>query len=524
MTLESRYDAGQDAPLTDVAAEGPADPAGATMPVDGMGCHAGAGEMEKAARMAGKSEILDQYAADYPQGPHDKPQSMCPAFGSLRVGLRMRRVATVLSGSACCVYGLTFVSHFYGARRSVGYVPFNSETLVTGKLFEDIRDAVHELADPDRYDAVVVTNLCVPTASGVPLKLLPSEINGVRIVGIDVPGFGIPTHAEAKDVLAGAMLKYARAEIEAGPVQAPLQGRSDRPTVALLGEMFPADPMMIGAMLSPMGLAAGPVVPCREWRELYAALDSGVCAAIHPFYTAAVREFQAAGRPVVGSAPVGHDGTAAWLKNIGEAFGVASEKIAAAQNAFLPAIRAALAATPIKGTITLSGYEGSELLVARLLIESGADVPYVGTACARTPWSETDRDWLEARGVKVKFRASLEDDLSAMEAIRPDLAIGTTPVVQKAKEKAIPSLYFTNLISARPLMGPAGAGSLAQVVNAAIAGRDRMDSMKAFFEGVGSGDTAGIWEGAPNLRPDFRAAHQKKLDNKAKAAKAEEMI
>jgi chlorophyllide a reductase subunit Y len=449
---------------------------------------------------------------------------MCPAFGSLRVGLRMRRVATVLSGSACCVYGLTFVSHFYGARRSVGYVPFNSETLVTGKLFEDIRDAVHELADPDRYDAVVVTNLCVPTASGVPLKLLPSEINGVRIVGIDVPGFGIPTHAEAKDVLAGAMLKYARAEIEAGPVQAPVQGRSDRPTVALLGEMFPADPMMIGAMLSPMGLAAGPVVPCREWRELYAALDSGVCAAIHPFYTAAVREFQAAGRPVVGSAPVGHDGTALWLKNIGEAYGISAEKIAASQNAFLPAIRAALAATPIKGTITLSGYEGSELLVARLLIESGAEVPYVGTACARTPWSEADRDWLEARGVKVKFRASLEDDLSAMEAIRPDLAIGTTPVVQKAKEKAIPSLYFTNLISARPLMGPAGAGSLAQVVNAAIAGRDRMEDMKTFFEGVGHGDSAGIWEGSPNLRPDFRAAHQKKLDNKAKAAKAEEMI
>ena len=523
MNLETRYDLTRDAPLTDAAAEGPADPV-VSAPVDGMGCHAGADEMEKAARLAGKSEILDQYAADYPQGPHDKPQSMCPAFGSLRVGLRMRRVATVLSGSACCVYGLTFVSHFYGARRSVGYVPFNSETLVTGKLFEDIRDAVHELADPDRYDAVVVTNLCVPTASGVPLKLLPSEINGVRIVGIDVPGFGIPTHAEAKDVLAGAMLKYARAEIEAGPVQAPLQGRSDRPTVALLGEMFPADPMMIGAMLSPMGLAAGPVVPCREWRELYAALDSGVCAAIHPFYTAAVREFQAAGRPVVGSAPVGHDGTALWLRNIGEAYGVSAEKIAASQNAFLPAIRAALAATPIKGTITLSGYEGSELLVARLLIESGADVPYVGTACARTPWSEADRDWLETRGVKVKFRASLEDDLSAMEAIRPDLAIGTTPVVQKAKEKAIPSLYFTNLISARPLMGPAGAGSLAQVVNAAIAGRDRMEDMKTFFEGVGHGDTAGIWEGSPNLRPDFRAAHQKKLDNKAKAAKAEEMI
>ena len=490
---------------------------------DGLGCHSGS-EMEKAARLSGNSEILDQFAKDYPQGPHDKPQSMCPAFGSLRVGLRMRRVATVLSGSACCVYGLTFVSHFYGARRSVGYVPFNSETLVTGKLFEDIRDSVHELADPDKYDAIVVTNLCVPTASGVPLRLLPDQINGVRIVGIDVPGFGIPTHAEAKDVLAGAMLNYARQEIEAGPVAAPIGGKSDRPTVTLLGEMFPADPMMIGAMLAPLGLAAGPVVLAREWRELYAALDCGAVAAIHPFYTAAVREFEAAGRPIIGSAPVGHDGTAAWLKNIGDAFGLGSDQVAAAQNAFLPAIKASLANAPVKGRITLSGYEGSELLVARLLIESGAEIPYVGTACPKTPWSAADADWLKSKGTEVKFRASLEDDCAAMEAFEPDLAIGTTPVVQKAKELAIPGLYFTNLISARPLMGPAGAGSLAEVVNAAIAGRARMDKMRDFFEGVGTGDSAGIWEGSPNLRPDFRAVHQKKLDKAARAAKAQEMI
>ncbi len=490
---------------------------------DGLGCHSGS-EMEKAARLSGNSEILDQFAKDYPQGPHDKPQSMCPAFGSLRVGLRMRRVATVLSGSACCVYGLTFVSHFYGARRSVGYVPFNSETLVTGKLFEDIRDSVHELADPDKYDAIVVTNLCVPTASGVPLRLLPAQINGVRIVGIDVPGFGIPTHAEAKDVLAGAMLNYARQEIKAGPVAAPIGGKSDRPTVTLLGEMFPADPMMIGAMLAPLGLAAGPVVPAREWRELYAALDCGAVAAIHPFYTAAVREFEAAGRPIIGSAPVGHDGTAAWLKNIGDAFGLGSDQVAAAQNAFLPAIKASLANAPVKGRITLSGYEGSELLVARLLIESGAEIPYVGTACPKTPWSAADADWLKSKGTEVKFRASLEDDCAAMEAFEPDLAIGTTPVVQKAKELALPGLYFTNLISARPLMGPAGAGSLAEVVNAAIAGRARMDKMRDFFEGVGIGDSAGIWEGSPNLRPDFRAVHQKKLDKAARAAKAQEMI
>ena len=473
----------------------------------GGGCHAGAAEMERAARAAGASETLDRYAQDYPKGPHDQPQSMCPAFGSLRVGLRMRRTATVLSGSACCVYGLTFTSHFYGARRTVGYVPFNSETLVTGKLFEDIREAVFALADPALYDTIVVTNLCVPTASGVPLRLLPKEINGVRIIGIDVPGFGVPTHAEAKDVLAGAMLNYARLEAEQGPVQAPKQARPGKPTVTLIGEMFPVDPIGIGRMLEPMGLAAGPVVPTREWRELYSALDCAVAAAIHPFYTASFREFEAAGRPIVGSAPVGVDGTNAWLESIGDACGIARADIDKARNAVLPAIAGALAGSPIKGRITLSGYEGSELLVARLLVESGADLRYVGTACPRTRFSESDRDWLESRGVHVQYRASLEQDLAAFAEFKPDLAIGTTPVVQKAKEQSVPALYFTNLISARPLMGPAGAGSLAQVVNAALANQDRFDAMTAFFDGVGTGHAAGVWEDVPQDRPDFKKKH-----------------
>ena len=487
------------------------------------GCSSG-DTLRQAAVDAGKGDVLARYAADYPvdraAGPHDQPQSMCPAFGSLRVGLRMRRTATILSGSACCVYGLTFTAHFYGARRSVGYVPFSSETLVTGKLFEDIKEAVEGIADPALYDAIIVTNLCVPTASGVPLQLLPKAINGVRIVGIDVPGFGIPTHAEAKDVLAGAMLNYARTEVEAGPVAAPKQ-RSDRPTVTLLGEMFPVDPVGIGQMLEPLGLAAGPVVPTREWRELYAALDCAAVAAIHPFYTASIREFEAAGRRVVGSAPVGVDGTAAWLDAIGASCGVAQARIDAAKDRFLPAIRAALDARPIKGRITVSGYEGSELLVARLLIESGADVPYVGTACPRTRWSDPDRDWLEARGVKVQYRASLEQDKAAVDGFRPDLAIGTTPVVQHAKQAAIPALYFTNLISARPLMGVAGAGSLAQVVNAALGNKARFDRMSAFFDGVGSGHAAGVWEKEPVDRPQFKARYAAK---RIAAAKAEEAV
>ncbi|MBY0447091.1 MAG: hypothetical protein K2P95_00250, partial [Hyphomonadaceae bacterium] len=200
---------------------------------------------------------------------------------------------------------------------------------------------------------------------------------------------------------------------------------------------------------------------------------------------------------------------------------VPASRIEAAKSAFLPAIAAALAANPIKGCITVSGYEGSELLVARLLIESGAEVPYVGTACPRTAWNEADREWLAAKGAHVQFRASLEQDLQAVDAFSPHLAIGTTPVVQHAKQRAIPALYFTNLISARPLFGPAGAGSLAQVINAAMGNQARFDRMRALFEGVGAGEAAGVWAQAPVARPEFKARYAKQ---RLAAAKAEEAV
>ncbi len=484
------------------------------------GCHGGRETMQEVARAAGKSDVLDRLARDYPKGPHDQPQSMCPAFGSLRVGLRMRRTATILCGSACCVYGLTFTSHFYGARRTVGYVPFNSETLVRGQLFEDIRDAVYEVAKPADYDAVVVINLCVPTASGVPLDRLPKQIDGVRIIGIDVPGFGVPTHAEAKDVLAGAMLRFARQEAEQGPVARP-RALADVPTVAMLGEVFPADPPGVGALLAPMGLALAPPTPAREWRDLYGALDCAVAAAVHPFYTASIREFAAAGRPVVGSGPVGLAGTAAWLDAVGHAAGAAASSIDEAKARSLPGIRAALEANPISARVTVSGYEGSELLAARLLVEAGAEVPYVGTACPRTEWSNADREWLEAHGTHVQYRASLEQDLAAMLDVRPDLAVGTTPLVQKAKELGIPALYFTNMVSARPLFGAAGAGALAAIVAAQTRGAPRFARMVSFFEGVGAGETAGYGTtGKPQEPKGSRERYRKMREARAKATEA----
>ena len=254
-----------------------------------------------------------------------------------------------------------------------------------------------------------------------------------------------------------------------------------------------------------------------------AGRDCAAVAAIHPFYTASIREFEAAGRSIVGSAPVGLEGTQEWLQKIGEACNIAPDLIAKSRNDALHGLRDMLSRQSIKGRITLSGYEGSELLVARLLIECGAEVPYVGSACPATPWNALDAEWLRAKGVEVQFRASLEQDMAAVHAFKPDLAVGTTPIVQKAKQLCIPSLYFTNLISARPLMGVAGAGSLVQVVNAAIGNQQRFDTMKAFFEGVGSGEATGVWDALPKARPEFKAETKRQLERQLKKRKAEEM-
>mgnify|MGYP006165405959 CR=1 FL=1 len=101
----------------------------------------------------------------------------------------------------------------------------------------------------------------------------------------------------------------------------------------------------------------------------------------------------------------------------------------------------------------------------------------------------------------------------------------STPLMlQAAKAATIPALYFTNLISARPLMGPAGAGSLAAVINAAIANKHRFEAMSAFFGDAGQGDKAGVWTDTPQARPEFRADFKRQVIKLHAKRKAEAMI
>ncbi len=81
----------------------------------------------------------------------------------------------------------------------------------------------------------------------------------------------------------------------------------------------------------------------------------------------------------------------------------------------------------------------------------------------------------------MQFRASLENDIAAFTEVRPDLAIGTTPVVQKAKEQGTPAIYFTNIVSGRPLFGIPGVAAMASMVAAQTRGRERYARMVSFF-------------------------------------------
>ena len=383
----------------------------------------------------------------------------------------MRRTATILSGSACCVYGLTFTSHFYGARRTVGYVPFNSETLVTGKLFEDIREAVLRAGRSGavRRRSSSPTSACRPPPA--------CRCSCCRRRSTACASSASTCRASACRRMPRRRTCWpARCCATRAPRPRPARCRrrapaaASKPTVTLLGEMFPADPVGIGMMLEPMGLAAGPVVPTREWRELYAALDCAVVAAIHPFYTASVREFEAAGR-ADRRLGAGRRTTAprpGWRPSATAAGVAAGADRRGQERACCRRSGRAGRACRSRAASRCRGYEGSELLVGA---PAGRERRRPALRRHRLPAHA-----LERRRPRVAARRAACTCSTAPRSSRTSRrctsSSPTSPSAprrwcRRPRKRRIPALYFTNLISARPLMGPAGAGSLAQVINAA---------------------------------------------------------
>jgi chlorophyllide a reductase subunit Y len=250
--------------------------------------------------------------------------------------------------------------------------------------------------------------------------------------------------------------------------------------------VFPADPLTIDAVLKRLGSGLACNLPSRNLDDYRSAGKVGAIAALHPFYNGSVATLRAAGVPIISGAPVGPEATYGWIKGIGNALKLDAslvESVAADERDKCLAILRQFSLTGAK--VHVCGYEGNELLYARLLVEAGAQVPYISTSIGKSLYTAADEAWLKSRGTKeIVYRKTLEQDVRALDAYRPDLVLGTTSLAAEAKQRGIPAMYYTNMLSVRPLFLGAGLAGTVSLVRGALENRQRYEWMREFFEGA----------------------------------------
>lgn len=400
------------------------------------------------------------------------PQSMCPAFGSLRILTRIEGSHPVMATDTGCLYGLTFVTHFYGARKSILAAHLGTEELMAGEVVESTRAAIDVAAQEPGCKLIPVVSLCVAETAGLPEEMLPKKVGDAEVVLVRVPAYAIHSHPEAKDVALEALLRRLGDH----------QGQREPRTLALLGEVFPADPLAIDGLLRQMGVEETITLPGRSIEDLQRAGRAGALAPLHPFYKETMNLFRSWKIPVVGGAPVGVSGSYAWLQAIGRLLDLDPQKVAQVAEGERDRAQAILDAQPLSGRILVTGYEGSELAYARLLVEAGAEVPYVSTSIGPDPLVLPDENWLRSRGTKeVIYRKTLEEDVAALDEYKPDLVLGTTPFCAIAKERGIPAVYFTNQLASRPFFLSGGMAATLGFIQQMLARTARYEWMQDFF-------------------------------------------
>lgn len=410
-----------------------------------------------------------------PQGHVCKlhPQSMCPAFGSLRILARIEGSHPVMATDTGCLYGLTFVTHFYGARKSILAPTLGSAELYAGEVVEGTRMAIEAAAREPGCQLIPVVSLCVAETAGMPEELLPRKVGDADVVLVRVPAYAIHSHPEAKDVALEALLRRL------GDREGPPEARS----VAVVGEVFPGDQLAIDGILRRMGVATTIALPGRSVGDLRRAGRSAAVAPLHPFYKGVTRLYREWGVSVAGGAPVGISGTYAWVKAIGSLLDLDPDLVAQVAEEEREKAQAVVAAKSLKGArVLVTGYEGTELAYARLLTEAGAEVAYVSTSIGTDPLVLPDELWLKARGTKeVVYRKALEEDMAALDRYSPDFVLGTTPFAAAAKERGIPAMYFTNQLASRPFFLSGGMAATIGFVAETLERGVRYREMREFF-------------------------------------------
>ncbi len=401
------------------------------------------------------------------------PQSMCPAFGGLRVLTRIDGVQVCLVADQGCLYGLTFVSHFYAARKSIISPELMNVQISGGTIIDDLRQTIEGIALDPAVRFIPVVSTCVAETAGIAEELLPRKVGNAEVLLVRLPAFQIRTHPEAKDVAVATLLRrFAQFE-------GPKKGQS----LVILGEIFPVDAMTIGGILQKMGVDSVIALPGTALEDYIEAGQVQACAVLHPFYERTVSLLEEKGIKIVKGNPIGANATVQWIRRIGEALALDPAIVQTVAEEEGQKARDVLAQfRHLKGKVIVAGYEGNELPLVRLLLEAGLEVPYVSTSIARMELGEEDHNVLSMLGTEIRYRKYLEEDMQAVVEYEPDLVIGTTSLDSFAKERGIPAIYYTNNISARPLFFAAGAATVLGMISGLLAKKEVFQNMKKYFE------------------------------------------
>lgn len=419
-----------------------------------------------------------------------QPSSMCPAFGAIRNVLRMEdAMPIVISSGDGCLYGHTFVAHFYVANRPIFSPGVSSEIWAQGTLFEELRLMVQEMAERHSPAIIPILSLCVSDTVGLPFDLLPKQIGNTEVIYVPLPAYSVHTHAKAKDIVVDALTWRL-------PPQ-----RKARAGVNLIGEVFPSDPIKIDEVLRKIGTHVNTHVPGPRWSDYVAMVDGSLNAPLHPFYSESVARMKMKqGLPFVDGAPVGIDGTYKWIRAVGEALKLSPSTVEQVAREERDAVRAALADYPLSGlTMLVAGYDGHEFMLVRLLIEAGARVPYLATAVNTNPLAREEEGWLREHGCSVLYKANFDAEISALSEHSYDLIVGTTTTIcAYAKKLGIPAIYDTNALATRSLMLAEGASNILQLVVQTYRRKERYEKIARFFneEAVPAGVPASVPAGS----------------------------
>ncbi len=401
---------------------------------------------------------------------------MCPAFGAVRNLLRMEdAMPIVISSGDGCLYGHTFVAHFYVANRPIFSPGVSSEIWARGSVFDELKLMVHEMAEKHRPSIIPICSLCVSDTVGLPFDLLPKQIGNTEVIYVPLPAYSVHTHARAKDIVVDSLVWRL-------PPQ-----RKTRAGVNLIGEFFPSDPIKIDEVLRRIGTHVNTTVPGPRWSDYVAMVDGALNAPLHPFYSESVKRMKMKqGLPFVDGAPVGIDGTYAWIKRVGEALKLNAATVEAVAGEERDKVVAAMADFPLHGLkFMVAGYEGHEFLLVRLLIEAGAEVPYLSTAVSANPLAREEEAWLREHGCTVLYGANFDDEIGALEDHPYDCVIGTTPLCAHAKELGIPSIYYTNAMATRSLTFAQGASEILSLMLSTYRSKARYAKIASFFSETG---------------------------------------